>query len=90
MHSQPVLDGFDHCRADGRRAVLFRFSLLDFQAIARCQVFDLTNGEGEDCVRWATFRDELARLSEEYLACPDIQDMVAERETCPRMHRFGD
>ncbi len=35
-------------------------------------------------VRWATFRDELARLSPEDLACPDVQDMIAERETWPR------
>ena len=35
-------------------------------------------------VRWATFRDELARLSAEDLLSDDIQDMIAERETWPR------
>ena len=35
-------------------------------------------------VRWATFRDELARLSPEDLLSDDIQDMIAERETWPR------
>ena len=35
-------------------------------------------------VRWATFRDELARLSPEDLLSDDVQDMIAERETWPR------
>lgn len=35
-------------------------------------------------VRWATFRDELARLSAEDLLCDDVQDMIAERGTWPR------
>ncbi len=35
-------------------------------------------------VRWATFRDELARLSPEDLLSDDVQEMVSERETWPR------
>ena len=35
-------------------------------------------------VRWATFRDELARLSPEDQLSDDVQDMIAERETWPR------
>ena len=35
-------------------------------------------------VRWATFRDELARLSADDLLHEDIQEMIAERETWPR------
>lgn len=35
-------------------------------------------------VRWATFRDELARLSAEDLLSDEVQDMIAERETWPR------
>ena len=35
-------------------------------------------------VRWATFRDELARLSPEDLLSDDVQDMITERETWPR------
>lgn len=35
-------------------------------------------------VRWATFRDELARLSAEDLLSDDIQQMIAERDTWPR------
>lgn len=35
-------------------------------------------------VRWATFRDELARLSAEDLLSADVQEMIAERETWPR------
>lgn len=35
-------------------------------------------------VRWATFRDELARLSAEDLLTAEVQEMIAERETWPR------
>ena len=35
-------------------------------------------------VRWATFRDELARLSPEDLNHPDVQAMIKERATWPR------
>lgn len=35
-------------------------------------------------VRWATFRDELARLSAEDLLTTEVQEMIAERETWPR------
>lgn len=35
-------------------------------------------------VRWATFRDELARLSPEDLIHPDVQAMIEERATWPR------
>ena len=35
-------------------------------------------------VRWATFRDELARLSAEDLLSDDVQEMISERETWPR------
>lgn len=35
-------------------------------------------------VRWATFRDELARLSAEDLLCADVQEMIEERATWPR------
>ncbi len=35
-------------------------------------------------VRWATFRDELARLSPDDLLSDHVQEMIAERETWPR------
>ena len=35
-------------------------------------------------VRWATFRDELARLSADDLLAAEVQEMIAERETWPR------
>ena len=35
-------------------------------------------------VRWATFRDEMARLSASDLTCPDVQEMMEERATWPR------
>ncbi len=35
-------------------------------------------------VRWATFRDELARLSPDDLSHPDVQSMIEERATWPR------
>jgi len=35
-------------------------------------------------VRWATFRDELARLSDEDLLTAEVQVMIAERETWRR------
>jgi len=35
-------------------------------------------------VRWATFRDELARLSAEDLLSAEVQETIAERETWPR------
>ncbi|WP_299749935.1 replication initiation protein RepC [uncultured Tateyamaria sp.] len=35
-------------------------------------------------VRWATFRDELARLSPDDLSHPNVQSMIEERATWPR------
>ena len=58
--------------------------LLDVREARNARTIRMKHMKATRSLRIATFRDELARLSDEDLAHPDVQAMILERESWPR------
>jgi replication initiation protein RepC len=57
---------------------------LDLREARKAQFERMKQLKATRSVRWATFRDELARLSEQDQASEDVQAMILERASWPR------
>ncbi|MEP3921098.1 MULTISPECIES: replication initiation protein RepC [Paracoccaceae] len=65
--------------------IIERFTeFMDIRERRRAQFERMKQLKATRSVRFATFRDELARLSDQDRRHDDIQEMIAERETWPR------